>query len=154
MNRGDGVEMGNESVLHGDIREHAHGRIWDNAHYESRRASRVSNYWRRVRGDVDLGTWGTEMDLHGETKKEEKNWEKVFPVRTDCYLGWDGMHTHDVVGEVWNPRRAIAQETYPSGESERRKKCEAERHQAMTVEKRPTLSRGALSAVTGYPTSH
>ena len=53
-----------------------------------------------MRGDVDLGTWGTEMDLHGETKKEEKNRERVFPVRTDCYLGWDGMNTHDVVGEV------------------------------------------------------
>jgi hypothetical protein len=39
------------------------------------------------------------MNLQGETKKE-KNWEMVFPARTDCYLGWDGVQTHNVVEEV------------------------------------------------------
>jgi hypothetical protein len=42
---------------------------------------------------------------------------------------------------------------YPSGESETMKKWEAERHQAMTVEKRSNPSRDALSVVTAYPTS-
>lgn len=40
------------------------------------------------------------MEQQEDTKDEEKNWEKVLPARTDCYLGSGGVHTHDVVGQV------------------------------------------------------
>ena len=59
----------------------------------------ASDCWQE-KEDVERGTRWTEMDLKGETKKEGKNWERVSPAQTGCYLGWDGGYTQGGVGEA------------------------------------------------------
>lgn len=95
----DGAGIENESMLHGEIRVCTHGQAGNNVHCGLRQASLALDCWKKARGDVNYGTWRTEMDLRWETKKaEERSWGRVFHAPTDCYLDWDGVHTQDVVG--------------------------------------------------------